>query len=73
MRGGICVPGIKMVDAEQGALGLELIDGKAVRHILPGAGDDDDDDDDDAAQQFVGPPSSNDPVDSLQEFGVTHG
>ncbi|KAF9512049.1 hypothetical protein BS47DRAFT_1372903 [Hydnum rufescens UP504] len=42
LRSEVRVPGIRMVDAEEGVLGLELIDGKAVRQILPGGGDDDD-------------------------------
>jgi TP53 regulating kinase and related kinases len=78
----VCVPGIRMVDAEEGVLGLELIDGKAVRQILPSGGDDDDDDDggpldDDIESQSlheeIPGESSDDTTDSVKEFGVTHG
>ncbi|KAF5370501.1 hypothetical protein D9615_010332 [Tricholomella constricta] len=40
-RSGVNVPGIRMVDAAAGVLGIEWIEGKSVRRLLPGgAGDD---------------------------------
>ena len=37
-RAGVHVPGIRMVDAAEGILGLEWIDGESVRRLLPGEG-----------------------------------
>ncbi|KAI5998332.1 hypothetical protein F5J12DRAFT_849741 [Pisolithus orientalis] len=37
LRSGVNVPGIRMVDAAEGVLGLEWVDGKSVRVLLPGA------------------------------------
>ncbi|KAG2044064.1 kinase-like domain-containing protein [Suillus americanus] len=36
MRSGVTVPGIRMVDVNEGVLGIEWIDGKSVRQLLPG-------------------------------------
>ncbi|KAI5985521.1 kinase-like domain-containing protein [Pisolithus albus] len=41
LRSGVNVPGIRMVDAAEGVLGLEWIDGKAVRVLLPGGSEED--------------------------------
>lgn len=35
-RSGVTVPGIRMVDVNEGVLGIEWIDGKSVRQLLPG-------------------------------------
>ena len=35
------VPGIRMVDAREGILGLEWIEGKSVRRLLPGGEEED--------------------------------
>ncbi|KAG2749390.1 hypothetical protein P692DRAFT_20848244 [Suillus brevipes Sb2] len=35
MRSGVTVPGIRMVDVNEGVLGIEWIDGKSVRQLLP--------------------------------------
>ncbi|KAG9312638.1 hypothetical protein JVU11DRAFT_7053 [Chiua virens] len=37
--GGVNVPGVRLVDAENGCLGLEFIEGPTVRHIIPAGGD----------------------------------
>jgi len=37
LRGGVAVPGVRMVDAEHGVLGIEWIDGKSVRNVLGSA------------------------------------
>jgi len=36
LRSGVNVPGIRMVDAAAGVIGIEWIEGKSVRHLLPG-------------------------------------
>jgi len=36
LRFGVNVPGIRMVDAVAGVIGIEWIEGKSVRHLLPG-------------------------------------
>lgn len=80
LREGIRVPSIRLVDATQGLLGLEFIDGKSVRQILPGA----DDDDEIVEEGVVGEEQKGEEVidiseesetllDSIQEFGVNHG
>ncbi|KAJ7795733.1 hypothetical protein B0H14DRAFT_101626 [Mycena olivaceomarginata] len=43
LRAGVNVPGLRMVDAVEGVLGIEWIDGQSVRKLLPGgAGEDED-------------------------------
>ncbi|KAJ6577089.1 kinase-like domain-containing protein [Mycena sp. CBHHK59/15] len=43
LRAGVNVPGVRMVDTAEGVLGIEWIDGKSVRKLLPGgAGDEED-------------------------------
>ncbi|KAL1662179.1 kinase-like domain-containing protein [Schizophyllum commune] len=39
LRSGVNVPGVRMVDAADGVLGIEWIDGMSVRKLLPGASD----------------------------------
>ncbi|KAG6337194.1 hypothetical protein ID866_1908 [Astraeus odoratus] len=39
---GVNVPGIRMIDAAEGVLGLEWIDGKVVRVLLPGGAEEED-------------------------------
>lgn len=81
LREGIRVPSIRLLDAAQGLLGLEFIDGKSVRQILPGADDDDEIAEDDLVVQedeegegvINGSEESEGLIDSIQEFGVTHG
>ncbi|KAF8346433.1 kinase-like domain-containing protein [Amanita rubescens] len=40
LRAGVRVPGIRMVDAAEGILGLEWIDGQSVRRLIPEEGED---------------------------------
>nr|VWO94058.1 EKC/KEOPS complex subunit BUD32 (EC (Atypical serine/threonine protein kinase BUD32) (EC [Ganoderma boninense] len=40
LRSGVNVPGIRMVDATEGILGIEWIDGKSVRFLLGGGAED---------------------------------
>ncbi|TFK22510.1 hypothetical protein FA15DRAFT_671477 [Coprinopsis marcescibilis] len=44
LRSGVNVPSILMVDAQEGMLGLEWIDGHSVRQLLPGGEEEEDDD-----------------------------
>ncbi|CDO68506.1 hypothetical protein BN946_scf184998.g3 [Trametes cinnabarina] len=69
LRSGVNVPGIRMVDAVEGVLGIEWIEGKSVRFLLGGGAEGEEiaeDDSDDAAEEDV-------PLeeDSLQEYGVS--
>lgn len=41
-RSGVNVPGVRIVDASEGVIGLEWIDGDSVRKLLPGGADDED-------------------------------
>ncbi|KAK0213739.1 kinase-like domain-containing protein [Armillaria fumosa] len=58
LRSGVSVPGIRMVDAAEGILGIEWIDGHSVRKLLPGGVEEDEEE---------GPANS----DSLEEYGVS--
>ncbi|OJT07233.1 EKC/KEOPS complex subunit BUD32 [Trametes pubescens] len=70
VRSGVNVPGIRMVDAPEGVLGIEWIDGKSVRFLLGGGaegeegeeGEVDDDSTEDTAETEEDP---------LQEFSIT--
>ena len=69
LRFGVNVPGIRMVDAPAGVLGLEWVDGKSVRLLLGGGAEDEEqvaDEDEDATDET----SVEDP---LREFGVSQG
>ncbi|KAJ3774994.1 kinase-like domain-containing protein [Lentinula raphanica] len=63
LRSSINVPGIRMVDATEGVLGIEWIEGHSVRKLLPGGAEDDGSDDVDNV----------DVIDSvnLNEYGVS--
>ncbi|KAJ3861416.1 kinase-like domain-containing protein [Lentinula novae-zelandiae] len=41
LRSGVNVPGIRMVDATEGILGIQWIEGQSVRKLLPGGAEDD--------------------------------
>ncbi|KAF8639059.1 hypothetical protein AX17_001755 [Amanita inopinata Kibby_2008] len=64
-RSGVHVPGIRMVDAAEGILGLEWIEGKNIRNLLPGGTEDEEGEVDEAA---VDTGSDGDP---LTEYGVS--
>lgn len=75
-RSGVNVPGIRMVDAASGVLGIEWIEGRSVRFLLGGGaedeqemevieGGDDDDIDDDGNAEVEDDP--------LLEYGVSKG
>ncbi|KAI0367891.1 hypothetical protein BV20DRAFT_949352 [Pilatotrama ljubarskyi] len=49
IRSGVNVPGIRMVDATEGVLGIEWIDGKSVRFLLGGGAEGEEEAEDDSA------------------------
>ncbi|KZT69072.1 hypothetical protein DAEQUDRAFT_711029 [Daedalea quercina L-15889] len=67
LRHGVNVPGIRMVDATEGVLGLEWIDGKTVRFLL-GGGAEDEDEDETLEEGDEGQVVKEDP---LKEYGVS--
>lgn len=63
------VPGVRMVDAADGVLGIEWIEGKSVRHLLPGGAEAERD----ISEQVIeneGDVQSDDPADSLKEYEI---
>lgn len=62
------MPGIRMVDAAEGVLGLEWIDGKAVRVLLPGGSEENSAAQNSDGTDDVGPDKCEDAA--LLEFGV---
>ncbi|KAH9895978.1 hypothetical protein C8Q73DRAFT_773781 [Cubamyces lactineus] len=69
LRSGVNVPGIRMVDAAEGVLGIEWIDGKSVRFLLGGGAEGEAEvaDDSEDVQDDV-PLEEDEP---LKEYGVT--
>ncbi|KAJ3901089.1 kinase-like domain-containing protein [Lentinula edodes] len=63
LRSSVNVPGIRMVDAAEGVLGIEWIEGQSVRKLLPGGAEDDGPDN-------VESPDVKD-LDPLTEYGVS--
>ncbi|KAF9466776.1 hypothetical protein BDZ94DRAFT_1250756 [Collybia nuda] len=53
-----------MVDAAEGALGIEWIEGRSIRYLLPGGTEEDED-------EFVNEHSLHEIVDPLKEYGIT--
>ncbi|KZS87703.1 hypothetical protein SISNIDRAFT_390396, partial [Sistotremastrum niveocremeum HHB9708] len=71
---GVKVPGVRMVDLENGLLGIEWIDGMSVRQILGGGADDDlpeGDDDEDGADGEDDTEADDERVDHLEKFGIS--
>ncbi|KAJ7627691.1 hypothetical protein DFH06DRAFT_1007012, partial [Mycena polygramma] len=63
LRSGVNVPGVRMVDAVEGVLGIDWIHGQSVRRLLPGgAGDEDEDEESEEFEPEV--------TDSLTEYGI---
>lgn len=62
---GVNVPGIRMVDATEGILGIQWIEGQSVRKLLPGGAEDD-------GADNVDSPDVED-SDPLTEYGVSVG
>ncbi|KAF9447042.1 hypothetical protein P691DRAFT_793851 [Macrolepiota fuliginosa MF-IS2] len=65
LRAGVNVPGIRMVDATEGVLGIEWIEGTSVRKLLPGGAEEEE------ALDEVTEDLSEDEIDPLKEFGVS--
>ena len=68
-RYGVNVPGIRMVDAQAGVLGLEWIDGKSVRLLLGGGAENEEEAADD--EDLISEESIRE--DPLGEFGISQG
>ncbi|KAL7278045.1 hypothetical protein ACG7TL_008009 [Trametes sanguinea] len=69
LRSGVNVPGIRMVDAAEGVIGIEWIEGKSIRFLLGGGAEDEEvvvDDSDDTVEEEASPAE-----DPLQEYGLT--
>jgi TP53 regulating kinase-like protein len=66
-RAGVNVPGVRMVDAAQGVLGVEWIEGESVRKLLPGGAEEEDETLDEANEGVE------EEIDPLKEFGVSVG
>ncbi|KAJ3563578.1 hypothetical protein NP233_g8853 [Leucocoprinus birnbaumii] len=66
LRAGVNVPGVRMVDAAEGVLGIEWIDGKSVRRLLPGGAEEEDEGVDETLDDI-------EDVDHLQEFDISVG
>lgn len=69
-RYGVNVPGVRMVDAPAGVLGLEWIDGKSVRFLLGGGAE--------GVEEVVGESEENEDEefieeDPLREYGISQG
>ncbi|KAJ6498053.1 kinase-like domain-containing protein [Mycena vitilis] len=63
LRSGVNVPGVRMVDAVEGVLGIDWIDGQSVRRLLPGGTGDEDEDEE--SEELV--PQA---TDALTEYGI---
>jgi len=66
LRSGVNVPGIRMVDASAGLLGIEWIEGKSVKTVLPGTTIEND-----IEEQLVSESSSKGNTDPLNDFGIS--
>ncbi|KAJ7652071.1 kinase-like domain-containing protein [Mycena polygramma] len=63
LRSGVNVPGVRMVDAVEGILGIDWIHGQSVRRLLPGgAGDEDEDEESDEFEPEA--------IDPLTDYGI---
>jgi hypothetical protein len=72
-RSGVSVPGIRMVDATEGILGIEWIEGKSVRLLLGGGAEDEQAT---KVDDFFSDEEQDEPqeeVDSLLEYELTLG
>src|SRR5260221_10541418 len=64
-RSDVNVPGIRMVDASAGLLGIEWIEGKSVKNILPGCAVED--------EQLMSESFGKTRPDPLNDFGIASG
>ena len=71
---GVSVPGIRTVDAAEGMIGIEWIDGASVRMVLGGGADDDDaaiSDDEETGNSNLEVVGADNREDNLAEYGLT--
>ncbi|KAJ7671956.1 hypothetical protein B0H17DRAFT_1162060 [Mycena rosella] len=66
LRSGVNVPGVRMVDAAEGVLGIDWIDGNSVRKLLPGGAGEED-------EATSSEDEEPDPVDLLHEYDISVG
>ncbi|KAF8840280.1 hypothetical protein BDN67DRAFT_903936 [Paxillus ammoniavirescens] len=69
LRSGVNVPGIRMVDSAEGVLGMEWIDGKSLRALLPGGAEEEDGSSEGGVPE--GFETDEDEVDPLADFGIS--
>ncbi|KAF9005005.1 hypothetical protein BDQ17DRAFT_1399297 [Cyathus striatus] len=70
LRSGVNVPGIRMVDAAEGVLGIEWIEGHSLRRLIPGVTDEDEDYEE-APEQADNTDVTAQEEDPLKEYGVS--
>jgi len=73
LRSGVSVPGLRYVDAIEGLLGIEWIEGKVIKHLLPSGAQEFDDDEDENRIDLDDTTSVVTDVDEdpLKEFGIS--
>jgi hypothetical protein len=71
-RSGVNVPGVRMLDAAEGVLGIEWIEGKSVRHLLPGGAEEGGDIVEADVENEEDTESGN-PLDPLEEYEISVG
>lgn len=67
-RAGVNVPGVRMVDVLEGVLGIEWIEGKSVRRLLPGGAEGEEE----ASEEIIDD-AEGEEEDQLKVFGVSVG
>jgi hypothetical protein len=68
-RSGVSVPGVRFVDAANGVLGIEWVNGKSVRYLL-GSRDNEDEENEDGDENEFGVDDHEDP---LAEYVISKG
>lgn len=69
-RSGVSVPGVRMVDAPAGVLGIEWVEGKSVRRLLPGGAEEEEEEE---LEQNIESEFAEGGADALREFGISLG
>jgi TP53 regulating kinase-like protein len=70
-RSGVNVPALRMVDAVEGVLGIEWVEGRSVRYLLGGSEEEADNIQDEAAEAEEDQPIQEE--DPLMAYGVSGG
>ncbi|KAF7983580.1 hypothetical protein HWV62_20461 [Athelia sp. TMB] len=70
LRSAVRVPAIRMVDALEGVIAIEWIDGQSVRHLLPG-GADEEESEEEAATIAAAEIEADAEIDPLLAYGLT--